>query len=297
MTASHPTSVVQVERRLRPSATLFFREHVERDVPVVLAGLMDDWAARKLWSPEYFRKVAGHLTVPVKRFVASEPPSVARESLADYVQQMLEWDHAAGPDPPYLHDFPIFLHIPEFTADVQPFPSALLPSWYRSAWWLFAQFFCGPAGTATPLHFDCLETHNLFFNVTGRKRFLLVRPEHLSSCYPRGWRWFDVNAESPDLERHPAFAGVPLLETTLEGGEVLFIPSRVAHQVRSLEPSISFNLDWHTARSAVRGSFAFLRGMPPRNVYYNVLCALGVGLGAPRRVIYPLYRSYLSYVS
>ena len=45
------------------------------------------------------------------------------------------------------------------------------------------------------------------------------------------------------------------------------------------------------------GVVAAVRGMPPKNVYYNLLSTLGVVFRLPANLIFPLYKSYLSYVS
>ncbi|MCX7899776.1 MAG: cupin-like domain-containing protein, partial [Methylocystis sp.] len=77
----------------------------------------------------------------------------------------------------------------------------------------------------------------------------------------------------------------------------LYMPPGTLHHVRSLEASLSFNVDWHTKRSALHGIAAALRGMPLKNVYYNALVAFGLYTGTPVRRVFPYYKSYLSYVS
>jgi hypothetical protein len=39
------------------------------------------------------------------------------------------------------------------------------------------------------------------------------------------------------------------------------------------------------------------RGMPAKNVYYNLIIALGLWGGVPMRHVLPFYKSYLSYIS
>ena len=40
-----------------------------------------------------------------------------------------------------------------------------------------------------------------------------------------------------------------------------------------------------------------LRGAPARNLYYNAIVMLGVGLRVPERLVFPLYKPYLNLVS
>lgn len=51
----------------------------------------------------------------------------------------------------------------------------------------------------------------------------------------------NVDVEAPDLTAHPAFANATFTQAVLQPGEVLFIPARCWHYVRSLSTSISVN--------------------------------------------------------
>lgn len=53
-----------------------------------------------------------------------------------------------------------------------------------------------------------------------------------------------VEVENPDLARFPEFAKAPYLECVLQPGDVLFIPVRHWHYVRSLELSFSVSFWW-----------------------------------------------------
>lgn len=56
--------------------------------------------------------------------------------------------------------------------------------------------------------------------------------------------FLQVEVESPDLERFPEFANAPYQECVLQPGDVLFIPVRHWHYVRSLELSFSVSFWW-----------------------------------------------------
>ena len=161
----------------------------------------------------------------------------------------------------------------------------------------YAQFFMSATGSRTPLHFDTLCTHNLFFQIHGRKRFILIPPSQRRYCYMQGWRWSAVDASAPDERRHPLFRQATPSVVELEPGDMLFMPSETLHEVVTLTPSISFNIDWHTPRSVLRGLLSGLRGAPRENVFYNLLVTLGVCFRVPSAWLFPFYRSYLSYLS
>lgn len=292
----------EIETRESLSAAAFEEEFVTPGRPVLLRGAVSAWKAIGTWEPTYFAERAGDLTVTVKTGdVASG--ETARLPLRDYVVGLYEYERALRGGEvttgsyPYLHDIPVFHLVPELVADVSPFPVQYFPRWYRRNVLAFAQFFMSATGSKTPLHFDTLLTHNLFFQVHGKKRFILVPADQTDRCYMRGWRWSEVDATHPDLDRFPLFGQTTPASITVEPGDMLFMPSGTLHEVVTLTPSVSFNVDWHTKRTALTGVLSGLRGAPGGNVYYNALIALGVALHVPETLIFPFYKSYLSYIS
>jgi hypothetical protein len=293
----------QIDRRTGLTPEAFHREYVTPGRPVVLSGALSAWPAIQRWSPSYFRERCPDLRVRVKDgYIAQR--KVTEMRLADYLD-LLEADEAerqkdpeaSRPPAPYLHDFPLLSLKPDLIADLEPFPREHFSGLYRPKWWEFTQFFLGPANSFTPLHFDCLETQNLSFQVYGQKRWILIPPSEREHCYIYDWRWSKVDADAPDLTAYPAFAKANPMECTIGPGDLLYVPPGTLHQVRGLSVSISFNIDWHTRASALKGVLALARGMPLTNVRYNAAAALGLCLGLPSDAIMPIYRSYLTYVS
>jgi hypothetical protein len=278
----------------------FYDEFVEKRRPVLIRGLMQDWKALA-WDGDRFRANERGVRLAVK---TGDVSAGSRETvlLSEYVDRLerhqAELDRGLDPPtPPYLHDVPFFELFPEYRADIEPFPLHLFPKWYWPGWHRYIQFFMGATGSLTPLHFDTLCTHNLFFQLVGTKRWVLIPAEQREYCYMDGWRWARFDPSEPDFQRYPRASATTPMEVTVGPGDVLFIPSGTLHQVRSLSFSISFNIDWHTPRTARVGMLSVLRGAPWTNLYYNVLTYLGVGLHVPSRLIFPYYRSYLNYVS
>jgi hypothetical protein len=110
----------------------------------------------------------------------------------------------------------------------------------------------GPAGCVTPLHFDPMD--NMFFQYVGRKRVLLYPPQNddknpdYENVYYAGdglssqYNTSAVNVEVPDLQQFPNFANAPpAFLAEVAPGDVLFIPKRWWHHVRSLDTSVSVN--------------------------------------------------------
>ncbi|WP_245316744.1 cupin-like domain-containing protein [Bradyrhizobium manausense] len=278
----------------------FAENYVDPTRPVLLGGGCSDWAACKRWSPDYFDQVAGYLAVKVKT-LESGRIEVSTWRLADYARFLIEQAPGAGPpsgaELPYCHDIPLLGMVQSLAEDCQPFPAAFLSPSYRQHWWRYSQFFMGPVGTVTPLHFDSLLSHNLFFQIYGAKRFTIIPPSQVVFCARRGWRWFDVDPEQPDYVSFPQYRQVTPVVVNVSAGDVLYMPPGTLHHVRSLSTSISFNIDWHTERSVLDALAQSSNGMPTEVVHYNAVAALAVIAKIPEAITFPLYQPYLSYVN
>ncbi len=296
-----------IDRRESLSTESFFTEYVSKNRPVVVSGVLRNCLALSQWGTAHLRKVSAHRTVTLKQCLNDEGVAnlkTVTTRLNDYLDQVENFETqlqrkevSARDRPPYLHDLPLLSVLPNAANDLASLPSGYFPKWYQSDWIKYAQFFFGPSHSLTPLHFDCLLTHNLFFQVRGRKRFILLQHDQLSSCYRYKWRWCEVNAENPDFIRHPLYRDAQIQECIVEPGDMLYMPAGMLHHVRSLDCSMSFNVDWHTRDSAILGVLAFKQGMPVKNVYYNAVIALGQSIDLSATQVLPWYRSYLNYVS
>jgi ribosomal protein L16 Arg81 hydroxylase len=297
------TTAQPVPVDVRPDLTPaeFQAEYAGRK-PVVMRGAVADMPAVSTWSPTHLGDIAPDQRVRLKVGTVSKGHTeIVR--LADYARELTEWeakatatDHAGDP-PGYLHDVPLLSMIPSLRRDLEPFPTAYFPPFFQKKWWTFTQFFVGPSRALTPLHFDTLLTHNLFFQVHGSKRFVIVADAERDKCYTYNWRWAGVDPDTPDLDRFPRFRDATTLTCTVEAGDIFYMPPGTLHKVTSLSSSISFNIDWHDRASALRGITAVRHGMPLQNLRYNLLFALGVIAKVPAAALMPGLRTYYSYIS
>jgi hypothetical protein len=259
-------------------------------------------AALTRWTMPYLCQQSGERSVDLKEWGSSGIRTI-KQPLSGYIGNLEHYEselRTGSPmdqRPPYLHDVPLTSILPNAISDLETFPAEYFPAWYRREWPKFAQLFLGPSHSVTPLHFDCLLTHNLFFQINGLKKFIVVARDRLECCYPRDWRWCNVDAGQPDYDKYPLYKLANPIEIIVEPGDVLYLPPGTLHYVQSLECAVSFNVDWHTKDSALTGSAAFWRGMPLKNVYYNVVISLGLWTGIPAKRLLPFYASYLNYVS
>ncbi|MHC5829104.1 MAG: cupin-like domain-containing protein, partial [Nostoc sp.] len=131
--------------------------------------------------------------------------------------------------PPYCHDLPLFSLIPSIIKDVEPFTLDYLPKWYWYKWWRYCQFFIGASNSITPLHFDCLLTNNIFFQIVGRKQFTILLADDAKYCYRQGWRWFFVDPEKPDLNKYPEYKNARPMKFVVNPGDILYMPPGTLH--------------------------------------------------------------------
>jgi len=59
-----------------------------------------------------------------------------------------------------------------------------------------------------------------------------------------------VDCDNPDYEKFPKFREARAWEGMLNPGEILYLPARWWHQVRSLQDAISVNFWWAPAKAA-----------------------------------------------
>lgn len=104
----------------------------------------------------------------------------------------------------------------------------------------------GPKGTVSPLHFD--PKHNLLCQVVGSKKIILFPYTDTPYLYPHDssllFNTSRVDVENPDLSLFPDFPKATKLECYLNPGDILYIPPKFWHHVRSLENSFSVSFWW-----------------------------------------------------
>jgi hypothetical protein len=255
------------------------------------------WPAYAKWNAQYFSDNYPDVPCVVKTF--GSELQVEHMSMADYLKRVAVFKASgdAGETGPYCHDIPIFILAKTLVQDIGKFPQEVLPQWYGTDWSRYVQFFMSVKDAVTPLHFDTLLTSNLFFQIKGTKRFTIIKPEDSKYCYRRGWRWFDVNPESPDFERYPDFRKVRVEQIDVKAGDMFYMPPGTLHHVRSLDDCISFNIDFHTVSSVLKAFMSIPKGMPNENVFYNYISLRAMLFKSQRDELFEKYKPYLSYVS
>uniref|UniRef100_K7FVA8 JmjC domain-containing protein 5 n=1 Tax=Pelodiscus sinensis TaxID=13735 RepID=K7FVA8_PELSI len=226
-----------------PSLEHFRDNHMTPQKPVVLEGIVDHWSCMKKWSVDYLRQIAGCRTVPVEvgsRYT-DEEWSQTLMTINDFIDQyIVTKSNNIG----YLAQHQLFDQIPELKQDICIPDYCSLGEGEEDDITINAWF--GPEGTISPLHQD--PQQNFLVQVIGRKYIWLCSPQESENLYPHETQLLhntsQVDVEEPDLVKFPKFEQVKFQACILTPGQVLFIPVKYWHYVRSLDVSFSVSFWW-----------------------------------------------------
>jgi hypothetical protein len=256
--------VVEVDRRRDLSPEEFKERYFDTGVPVVLEGAAADWPATRKWTPAYLEQFCGDDQIEVLDGVNWK---VNRESGAEVVstsEHRLRVRELVGNVSSGGAWYGAFMELldkyAELRADldlsfVEKFghTSRLLP-WQKR---VLAKMYVGGPGTATSLH--CAGVSNLYVQIYGRKKWVLIPAEFTPFMYlafSNGLNWQSrVDFRNPDYEACPLYRYVDRHETELQPGDVLWNPPFVWHGVANVTESIAVSLWWINVVRAFRNNF------------------------------------------
>ncbi|KAL6859003.1 hypothetical protein ACP4OV_018005 [Aristida adscensionis] len=238
-------SCKQIERRPCISLEAFIHNYFLCESPVILSGCIDHWPARTKWRDlKYLERIAGDRTVPVevgKNYVCTERKQELI-TFAQFLERMWSSDYT---NMTYLAQHPLFDQIKELREDIT------VPEYCYAgggelqslnAWF-------GPHGTVTPLHHD--PHHNLFAQVLGRKYFRLYPASVSGDLYPHTETMLSntsqVDLNNIDETEFPRMGDLEFMDGILEEGDLLYIPPKWWHYMRSLSISFSVSFWWRTS--------------------------------------------------
>lgn len=222
------------------------RQFIERayapNRPIVLTGMMKDWKALRRWTWDFLAKTVGDAPVEVmehRETTAFYDLNVARLSETTTLREFIGWIRRVktsnarymvarnnGLDAPALK--PLRGDLGFFGGILDRRLEGLSYLWV------------GPGGTVTPLHHD--TANNLFCQVRGRKRFILIDPANAELLRDVLSYYSLIDAEQFDVKRFPYLAQVERLTVTVGPGDALFLPAGWWHHVRALSPSLSVSM-------------------------------------------------------
>ena len=235
-----------IERVHLPSREEFFRRFVDTNTPVILTGVTEHWAARKVWTPDYFKQVAGGSTVTVHfneqanfhTWYTNPSQRVDRHiPFAELIDRLVSDPQG---DRYYMTEHELSKVSPTLVKDVDF-------SRYIDAGVFQPLLFLG-RDTCMPLHYHG-TTEGLLSQVTGSKDVILFGPDQFARLYARPWYarsplFSEVDGRNPDLARFPKFGQAVPWRFRLEPGETLYIPVHWWHFTRVKGYQVSVTHFW-----------------------------------------------------
>jgi len=245
--------------------------------PLVIRGLLKGSKAVRNWGPEHFEKHYGNTKLLTLRkpddknndayTSFTESLDIQNLTLKDSIRAMQD-----GSETLYVNNVTqIFADNPQLVKDLELDRIKHIDKSINSKNWLKINLFMGGPGTGSSLH--CAVGGNFFFNVYGRKRWILIDPKYapyLKSTPSKKFEFvisgWDVGNPSEILKKIPKF------EVTLDPGDVLYNPPWWWHQVTNISDfTIGCAIRDHSAYwQSFKNNLMFMC-MSPYPLYINPL--------------------------
>jgi hypothetical protein len=232
-----------------------FLEHHRYQRPVLVKGAARQLPAFSKWTLEYLEDKVGHADIVASEYAARHDDYtriVPRAlSFREFSRKFRDPGH--GQD---LYWFNImesgnFWANPRYAAPCNDALAVLAadfqpPGFLDRKEMVYAQMILGSQANGTKLHYDWGGEAKCLIQIAGRKHVLLVSPAHAARALltpafgGRGVESacaLDVRAlHGGRGPANPVPGGIPVLEATLEAGDVLYWPSFWLHDVANLDP-------------------------------------------------------------
>ena len=230
---------LEIERVEKLTKKEFINNYYKKQKPVVITNQIDDWPAFTKWNFDYIREMAGNQKVPL--YDSRKTDYTKKVNEPDFTMTMSEYIDILEKGPT---DLRIFLYnllkdVPSLKADMK-WPNLGL----RLIKSLPLVFF-GGENAKVFMHYD-IDFPNLFhIHFAGKKQCVLVDPKETKYMYRLPYSWIcneDIDFDNPDFEKFPALKKVTPYITTLEHGEMLFMPEGWWHYMKYQTPGFSLSL-------------------------------------------------------
>ena len=233
-----------IERRSGLNWDQFIREYVKPNKPVILTDAAEQWEARKLFTPQFFKE-----NYPDRQATVNG----RQYTIAEYVDLMMR---STEENPaPYPFKIDIERNFRELLPLISPGFSVLANNRLKSKLItkrLIPQastlevFFGGASGWFPYIHYDLYGLYAIVTQVYGRKQFIVYDPSQAQYMYPEKehpWKSSIKEYYNPDYTKYPLFRNARPVSDIVSPGETIFVPKGWWHTARSLEPTISIAQD------------------------------------------------------
>lgn len=234
----HPVDVVD-----RISPEQFRKNYYDKQKPVIIKNLSQDWKAHKKWDWDYINYCAGHKMVGVYNNVKSDAYTPINKAdgemlFSEYLEKVRK-----GPLQLRIFLFNIFKHAPELKNDFK-YPDELIPGFLKK----YPMLFVGGQGSVTHMHFDMDMSHVLHTQFLGRKRVLLFDFNQQEKLYRLPFSVLSmVNFKGyyknwQDEEKYPALQQLEGYDFAMEHGDTLFMPAGYWHHMEYIDAGFAMSL-------------------------------------------------------
>ncbi len=206
--------------------------------PLVIRKFIKDTKAVKEWCPDYFTKYSDVTLLTLKRSNQFKNQNAYTDftkkldcdylTLGDSIKNM-----RAGVGSYYVNNVTeIFQKCPELVQDLELQKIQGIDNAINPETWLKINMFMGGPGTGSSLH--CAVGGNFFFNVHGRKRWILIHPKYSKYLKSTPAKDFSFAISGRDMENPDGILQrIPKYEVILEPGDLLYVAPWWWHYVKN----------------------------------------------------------------
>ena len=217
----------------------FLKDYFKPQKPVVIERYIEDWPAHSKWNLDYIKQIAGDKIVPLydDRPVHHKDgfnEAHAKMKMSDYIDLLKR-----EPTKYRIFLWNVLKEVPQLQKDFR-FPDFGL----RLIKGLPMLFF-GGRESYTFMHYD-IDLANIFhFHFEGKKEIILFDQQQNKHLYKVPFSLItreDIDFSNPDFKKWPALANAKGFSTTLNHGDILYIPEGYWHYMKYKTPGFSMSL-------------------------------------------------------
>ena len=218
---------------------MFLKNYFRPQKPVIIENAIQDWPAHNKWSLDYFKSIAGDITVPLyddrpvtheNKF--NEPHKEMK--MGAYIDLLKN-----EPTKYRIFLWNILKEIPELQQDFL-YPKMGIPL-LKS----LPMLFFGGTDSYTFMHYD-IDLANIFhIHFEGKKKAILFDQRQNDYLYKVPYSLIareDINFQNPDYERWPALKKAVGYTAELNHGDMLYMPEGFWHYMQYITPGFSMSL-------------------------------------------------------
>ena len=232
-------NLTKIERVETISKEDFYKHYIKKQKPLVIQKLTKDWPAYEKWNLNYIKTIAGDKIVPLydDRPVSHKDgfnAAHATMKMADYIDLL-----QSKPTNYRIFLYDLMKEVPVLQNDFK---------WPKIGLRLVKQLpmlFFGGENSKVFMHYDIDYSNILHFHFHGKKQCMLFAPDQTPFLYKVPHALIareDIDFDNPDFDKFPALQKTKGLITTLEHGEMLYMPEGYWHYMKYLTPGFSMSL-------------------------------------------------------